>query len=311
MTSFDGDGAGPEPGGGAPSGAGPADEPPAHGSAGGPFVLSPSDRAPARTIADFNAAMDVFKTLLGQLVPSGLLGAFGVMAAASLAANSPLWVAQYLDHRVRAQVFAGDFDAFAGTGLLSTALKVFAALLSVLVFAARLGLARPMRALVLGGDAPTRGVGDILRVSLERFAPNLGMVLAYAVAVSVGFGACILPGFAAAIMLYPALYLVATGREFGDAFGMGVDWISRHTGALLGTLGVLVAMGVVLFCCSCGTLDMFGSARDVGTSLLLLPLVTVVNEAISAVTLTFLASGCIAADQAESTTPTRGPTGPF
>ena len=36
-----------------------------------------------------------------------------------------------------------------------------------------------------------------------------------------------------------------------------------------------------------------------------------VNEAISAVTLTFLASGCIAADQAESTTPTRGPTGPF
>lgn len=313
MTSPEGDGPGHGPdGGGEPSDSAGSGHAPSTSPAGPFGEAGAGGPLETHAVADFHAALDVFKTLLGQLVPSGLLGAFAIMAAAAVLAHSPLWVAQYLDHRARAQVLAGDFNTFASLGLVSSALKIMSAALVVLVFTARLGLARPMRALVLGGGPQTQRVGDLLRLALDRFAPNLGIVLLYGVAISVGMGLCIVPGIVAAVVLYPALYLVATEREIGDALTLAVDWISRHTGALLGTLGLLAAIGVVLFCCSCGTLGVFVSPRDPGTALLVMPAITLVNEAISALTLTFLASGCIAADQAESTRSRRdAQSGPF
>ena len=57
--------------------------------------------------------MDVFKTLLGRLVPSGILGGFLVMSLGALVANIPLWVSQYLRINALQQLGTGAYGEVA------------------------------------------------------------------------------------------------------------------------------------------------------------------------------------------------------
>jgi hypothetical protein len=196
--------------------------------------------------------MDIFKSLMGQLVPSGLLGGFLVMSLGALVANIPLWISQYLRISALQELGTGDLEALAQKNLLASVLSVLGGGLMLLVFAARLGLARPMRMIALEGPTSVTGTGDALRLAFGRFGPNLAICLVYGIAVAAGCMCCLLPGLAAAVLLYPATYLVATERDFGGSFSMGVDWLQRHTGALLGTMGILVAIALVFGCCNCG-----------------------------------------------------------
>lgn len=274
-----------------------------------------AEPAPVRVMADFGAALDVFKVLMGLLLPSGLLGAMALMSGAALVASAPMWVGRYLSARSALQVLEGQYSAAGQYELLSAALQVVSAALMLVVMAARLGLARPMRMVVLDGPTTVTGTGDALRLALGGFGPNLGICVVYALAISAGSCLCFIPGIVAGVLLYPALYLVATGREVGGSLSLSVDWVSRHTGALLGTIGVLFAVGLILGCCNC-CLGGFLAGEGVGsgpapmTLVYLLPAGTVLGELLSIVTLPFLASGCIAADQVESA-PGGAPTGPF
>lgn len=269
---------------------------------------------PVRPIADFGAALDVFKTLMGQLWPTGLLGAYGLLAVASIVANVPLWVSQYLRVHALERVMAGDYGG-SGDMLLANALGGLTGLLMVVVIAARLGLAKPMRMVVLEGPQTVTGTGAALQLALSGFPSNLGITIVYLLAISAGSCLCFIPGIIAAVLLYPALYLVATGRDFGGSLSTSVDWVSRHTGALLGTVGVLFAIGLVLGCCNCGVSGAVTRSLGPMTVVYLMPAGTILGEALSVVTLTFVASGCIAADQAESGASAPGgpgaPTGPF
>ena len=262
-----------------------------------------------RPVADFGAALDVFKTLLAQMVPTGLLGAFMVMVAVSLVVQAPGWVGHYLHTRALQGVMSGQYDGLL-TGGLGTALKLLSSVLMGLMFAARLGLARPMRMIVLAGPQSVSGTADVLRLALGRFGPNLAATIVYAFAIALGSFFCFFPGIAAALLLYPALYMVATEHDVGSAFSTSMDWVSRHTGALVGTAGVLFAIGVVMFCCSCGSFGVLTTRVGPSTSVYVLPVLAVIGELVSALSLTFLASGCIAADQAE-TAPQAAPSGPF
>lgn len=281
-----GGGFGPPPGGnfGAPPGGGFGGPP------GGP---------PRAAVADFSAAMDVFKNLMGQLVPSGLLGGFLVIALGALVANIPLWVAQYLRISSLQALGSGDIEALAQKNLLADVLSVLGGGLMLLVLSARLGLARPMRMIALEGPASVTGTGDVLRLALGRFGPNLAIWLVYAIAVAAGSMCCLLPGLAAAVLLYPATYLVATERDFGGSFSMGVNWLQRHPGALLGTVGILVAIAVVFGCCNCGFHGVAVSRFGPMTAVYMLPGIWFFGELVGVVTFTFLGSGCIAADRAE------------
>ena len=101
-------------------------------------------------------------------------------------------------------------------------------------------------------------------------------------------------GIAAAIMLYPATYLVATERDFTGSFSLSVTWMQRHTGALLGTVGVILLIGLVLVCCNCGVSGGLTTRFGPMAPIYVMPLFTIVGELLSVVTLTFLGSGCIA-----------------
>jgi hypothetical protein len=253
----------------------------------------------------------VFKTLMGQMLPTGLLGGFLVMAAASVVAQVPTWIAQYLQVRVLTQVASGNYGVLT-EAWFANILKILSSLLLTVVFAARLGLARPMRMIVLAGPQSVSGTGDVLRLALGRFGPNLVASVVYFFIVAMGTMFCFLPGIAAAVLLYPALYMVATERDLGASLSSSMDWVSRHTGALLGTAGVLFAIGVVMFCCSCGSLGVMTTRLGPTTSVYTLPFMTVFGELVSVVSLTFLTSGCIAADQVESAPPSaQAPRGPF
>ena len=268
---------------------------------GGGFGAPPPQGGGGRlAVADFNAAMDVFKTLLGRLVPSGILGGFLVMSLGALVANIPLWVSQYLRINALQQLGTGAYGEVAQGNMLASALGLLGGGLMLLVFAARLGLVRAMRMVVLEGPNSVNGVGDALRIALARFGPNLAVTIVYFIAVAAGTMCCFLPGLAAAVMLYPATYLVATERDFTGSFSMSVEWIQRHTGALLGTIGIVLAIILVLGCCNCGFSGMLTSRFGPMTVVYVMPFAWVFGEIFSIFTMTLIGSGCIAADQADS-----------
>ena len=250
-------------------------------------------------IADFGAATDVWKTLLGRLVPSGILGGFLVMSFAALFAHVPMWISQYLRIESGTQIFSGNFSDAGQSNLLASALGFLGGGLMLLVFAARLGLARPMRMVILEGPQSVTSVGDALRLALTGFGPNLGISLAYFIAIAAGSFCCFLPGLALAVLLYPATYLVATERDFGGSFSMSVNWIQKHPGALVGSLGIVVSIVLVLGCCNCGfsgvAVERFGPM----TVVYMAPLTWIFGEVFGIFTMTLLGSACIAADQAD------------
>lgn len=281
-----------------PQGGGFGGQPPQGGGFGAPPPQGGG--GPRLAIADFNAAMDVFKTLMGRLVPSGILGGFLIMSLGALVANIPLWVSQYLRISALQQLTTGAYGEVAQGNMLASALALLGGGLMILVFAARLGLVRAMRMVVLEGPGSVNGVGDVLRIALARFGPNLAITLVYFVAVAAGTICCFLPGLAVAIVLYPATYLVATERDFSSSFSTSLEWIQRHTGALLGTVGIVLAIVLVLGCCNCGFSGALTSRFGPMTVVYAMPFGWLFGELFSIFTLTLIGSGCIAADQAES-----------
>lgn len=250
-------------------------------------------------IADFGAAMDVWRTLAGRLIPSGILAGFLVMSACAFVAYIPYWISQYLRLDAGAQVFSGNFEGATQGTLLADVLGLLGGGLLLLVFAARLGLARPMRMVIVDGPTTVNGVGDALRIALSGFGPNLGITLAYAVAVAAGSFCCILPGLALAVLLYPATYLVATERDFRSSFSMSVDWLQKHPGALLGSLGIVVGITLVVSCCSCGFSGAGVSRFGAMSVVYMAPVTWFFGELFGVFTMTLLGSACIAADQAD------------
>jgi hypothetical protein len=293
---------GPPSGGSGPgfdAGGGFGGQPPQGGGFG---ALPPQGGGgPRLAVADFNAAMDVFKTLMGRLVPSGILGGFLVMSLGSLVANIPLWVAQYLRISALQQLGISDYATAARSNVLAGVVGYWlGGGLMILVFAARLGLVRAMRMVILEGPGSVNGVGDVLRIALARFGPNLAITIVYFIAVAAGSICCIAPGLAVAVVLYPATYLVATERDFTGSFSMSVEWIQRHPGALLGTIGFVLAIMLVLGCCNCGFSGMLGSRSGPMSMLYALVFGWLHGEVFSVFSMTLIGSGCIAADQADA-----------
>lgn len=262
-------------------------------------------------MADFGAALDVFKSLMGQLVSSGLLGGFLAMSAGSLVASIPLWVGQYLSINALLEMGNGDLEAFGQATMLGNVLRFLGAVLMLVVFAARLGLARPMRMLIVDGPTSVNGTGDVLRLAFGRLGPNLAICFLYSIAVAAGSLCCLLPGLAAAVLLYPATYLVATERDVLLSPSIGVNWLQRHAGALLGPIGILVAVALVFGCCNCGISGTATAQFGPMSMVYMLPVYWFLGEVIGVVNFTFLASGCIAADQAETAGQQAGGPRPF
>ena len=92
---------------------------------------------------------------------------------------------------------------------------------------------------------------------------------------------------------------------------IGVNWIQRHAGALLGPLGVIVAIALVFGCCNCGFSGVATTRFGPMSTVYMLPVYWFFGELFGVVNFTFLGAGCIAADQAESAGQPAGGPRPF
>jgi hypothetical protein len=140
------------------------------------------------------------------------------------------------------------------------------AVLSIALLALQIGLTRPLRMMmvrsVTAPDSEQIGVGEALKLSLQRFLPvfaNLWLVL---LSIGVGTLFCIVPGVALTFFLMSSPFLVAAcGDDAVGAYVRSFKLATRQLAPLIVLTGITLAFGtaaVILGLTSTASLLEFG-----------------------------------------------------
>ncbi|MBI2897623.1 MAG: hypothetical protein HYY06_28955 [Deltaproteobacteria bacterium] len=278
----------PGPGGWppAPASPAPAGQPPAPtpASSGGPTVT-------------FGQIWASYRVLLRRSMP-GVAMVFAGLALANLVFNVPAWIVQYLQLQALSTAMFGDVGSLAIVGSLTNLLRLVA---TVAIVSIRVGLSRPIRALLVEGPDAVKGAGPTLKMATQRFWPVLGTTLLVGLAIAVGLILCVLPGLAAMFLLMMAPYLVsACEADVGSAFKRSYTLATRNIGPFLGVIGIAVGGVLVLLGVSVAMNAVVVSMLGFAAVVFVQPVVLILGEALGFLWWLLFGAAFVTAETADS-----------
>jgi len=294
------------PGGGPPPGGGAPGSWPAPGDAGAPQAGPPAPPAPippggsGAPQVQFSELIENFK-LLFMRSKSGILPAMVAIAALSIVVNSPSWVMNYFTLHALSN---GDFQSFWAGGFGANCSRMFTLVAILLVGALRVGLARPMRRVMVDGPEAVNGVGDALKQSMEGYWMNLLAYFLVGIALAIGAILCILPMFVVAFFVAFVPYLVSSMNvEIVEAFKLSATYAKNQAPALIASMGIVILVMVVLGCCvgaggNAIAVRLFGLMGTVAVT----PLVSIIGELVGIVWWLFMGATFVTLETAETRT---------